>query len=174
MAGYCQKIWITFSADQTTITIKDDGRGIPIETHPKTKISVLRTIFEVLHSGGKFDNKAYKTSGGLHGVGVTVVNALSKYLRVESSREGKTETLVYERGKLISSQIVDTPERSNGVLVEFTPDPEIFKEFTYFKVETIKRRLKEIAYLNSDLALYFATSPTAEPIVYHFTGGLRS
>jgi len=174
MAGYCQKIWITLSADQTTITIKDDGRGIPIETHPKTKISVLRTIFEVLHSGGKFDNKAYKTSGGLHGVGVTVVNALSKTLRVESSREGKTETVIYEQGKLVSSQIVDTPERINGLLVEFAPDPEIFKEFTYFKVETIQRRLKELAYLNPNLTLYFATSPTAEPIIYHFTGGLRS
>ncbi|CFW93437.1 DNA gyrase (subunit B) [endosymbiont DhMRE of Dentiscutata heterogama] len=174
VAGYCQKIWITLSADQTTITIKDDGRGIPIETHPKTKMSVLRTIFEVLHSGGKFDNKAYKTSGGLHGVGVTVVNALSRSLRVESSREGKTETIIYERGKLISSQITDTPERNNGLLVEFTPDSEIFKEFTYFKVETIQRRLKEIAYLNPNLTFYFATSPMAEPIVYHFTGGLKS
>ncbi|CAG8453716.1 10961_t:CDS:2 [Ambispora leptoticha] len=174
VAGYCQKIWVTLSADQTTITIKDDGRGIPIEIHPKTKISVLRTIFEVLHSGGKFDNKAYKTSGGLHGVGVTVVNALSRFLRVESSREGKTETLVYERGKLISSQIVNTAGRNNGVLVEFTPDPEIFKEFTYFKVEIIQRRLKEVAYLNPNLTLYFATSPTVEPIVYHFTGGLKS
>ncbi|CAG8471170.1 14269_t:CDS:2 [Cetraspora pellucida] len=173
VAGYCQKIWIALSADQTTITIQDDGRGIPIETHPKTKMSVLRTIFEVLHSGGKFDDKAYKTSGGLHGVGVTVVNALSKSLRVESSREGKTETIIYERGKLISSQIIDTPERNNGLLVEFTPDSEIFKEFTYFKVETIQRRLKEIAYLNPNLTLYFATSPTAEPIVYHFTGGLK-
>jgi DNA gyrase subunit B len=141
---------------------------------PKTKISVLRTIFEVLHSGGKFDDKAYKTSGGLHGVGVTVVNALSEFLRVESSREGKTETIIYERGGLISSQIVDTPERSNGLLVEFTPDPGIFKEFTYFKVETIQRRLKEIAYLNPNLTFYFATSPTTEPIIYHFTGGLRS
>jgi DNA gyrase subunit B len=103
-----------------------------------------------------------------------VVNALSKFLRVESSREGKTETVIYEQGKLISSQIVDAPERSNGVLVEFTPDPEIFKEFTYFKVETIQRHLKEIAYLNPNLTFYFATSPTAEPIVYHFTGGLRS
>ncbi|MCE8162915.1 MAG: hypothetical protein I3273_00860 [Candidatus Moeniiplasma glomeromycotorum] len=174
VAGYCQKIWITLSADQTTITIQDDGRGIPIEIHPKTKISVLRTIFEVLHSGGKFDDKAYKTSGGLHGVGVTVVNALSKSLQVESSREGKTETLLYERGKLISSQIVDTPEKNNGLLVKFTPDPEIFKEFTYFKVETIQKRLKELAYLNPNLTLYFATSPTSEPIVYHFTGGLRS
>ncbi|WNE40287.1 MAG: DNA gyrase subunit B [Mycoplasmataceae bacterium] len=174
VAGYCQKIWISLSADQTTITIKDDGRGIPIEIHPKTKISVLRTIFEVLHSGGKFDDKAYKTSGGLHGVGVTVVNALSKYLKVESSREGKTEKAIYERGKLISSQIVDTPNKSNGLSVEFTPDAEIFKEFTYFKVETIQRRLKELAYLNPNLTLYFANSPTTEPIVYHFTGGLKS
>ncbi|WNE40972.1 MAG: DNA gyrase subunit B [Mycoplasmataceae bacterium] len=174
VAGYCQKIWITLSADQTTITIKDDGRGIPIETHPKTKISVLRTIFEVLHSGGKFDNKAYKTSGGLHGVGVTVVNALSKNLRVESSREGKTEVVTYERGKLIFNQIADTPNKSNGLLVEFTPDSEIFKDFTYFKVETIQRRLKELAYLNPNLTLYFGSSPDVEPIVYHFTGGLKS
>jgi len=174
VAGYCQKIWVTLSADQTVITIKDDGRGIPIEVHPKTKISVLRTIFEVLHSGGKFDDKAYKTSGGLHGVGVTVVNALSKFLRVESSREDKTEILTYERGKLTFSQIIDTPGRANGLLVEFAPDPEIFRDFTYFKVETIQRRLKELAYLNPNLTLYFATSPTAEPVIYNFTGGLKS
>jgi DNA gyrase subunit B len=105
---------------------------------------------------------------------VTVVNALSKHLKVESSREGKTETAIYEQGKLISSQIVDTPNKSNGLLVEFTPDAEIFKDFTYFKVETIQRRIKELAYLNPNLTLYFANSPTAEPIVYHFTGGLKS
>jgi len=174
VAGYCHKIWVTLSADQTTITIKDDGRGIPIEIHPKTKRSTLETIFTVLHSGGKFDNKVYKTSGGLHGVGVTVVNALSKYLRVESWREGKTEKLIYEKGKLISSQIIDTPNQPNGVLVEFTPDGEIFKDFTYFKAETLQRRLRELAYLNPNLELSFSNSSEAKPHIYHYAGGLAS
>ena len=103
-----------------------------------------------------------------------MVNALSKYLRVESWREGKTEKLIFAKGKLISSQIFESPEQVNGVIVEFTPDEEIFKEFTYFKSETLQRRLRELAYLNPNLTLSFASSPEAEPIIYHYAGGLAS
>jgi len=172
--GYCSEVRITLSADQRSITIKDNGRGIPIKIHPKTKKSTLETVFTTLHSGAELKSTAYKTSGGLHGIGVTAVNDLSKSLRVESSRDGRTEIINYEQGKLVSSQIIDTPERGSGVVVEFTPDPEIFKEFTYFKIEAIQRRLKESAYLNPNLTLYFSASPTAEPSIFHFPGGLKS
>ena len=95
VAGYCSQVKITLSADQKVITMEDNGRGIPIEIHPNTKKSTLETIFTFLHSGGKFDNKVYKTSGGLHGVGVTAVNALSANLKVWSRRDGKTEYLEF-------------------------------------------------------------------------------
>ncbi|CAG8685158.1 15164_t:CDS:2 [Cetraspora pellucida] len=125
VAGHCSEIKIILSADQSTLTIEDNGRGIPIEIHPETKKSTLETIFTVLHSGGKFDNKVYKTSGGLHGVGVTAVNALSANL------------------KLATSSISDTPEAKNGITVNFTPDKKIFKEFTHFRIELIQDRLQE-------------------------------
>nr|CAG8443501.1 13422_t:CDS:2 [Entrophospora candida] len=153
VAGHCDQIKVTLSPDQRTITLEDNGYGVALETMDGVPLekssgeekSVLLTLFSSLKSGGKFENKIYETSGGLHGIGVTAVNALSEELKV-----------------------------TDGFVVSFTPDPEIFKEFTYFKVEIIQKRLKELAYLNPNLTLYFYTSPTAEPIIYHFTGGLRS
>ncbi|CAG8472818.1 20125_t:CDS:2 [Cetraspora pellucida] len=141
VAGYCSEVKVLFSTDQTTLTIEDNGRGIPIAIHPETKKSTLETIFTVLHSGGKFDNKVYKTSGGLHGVG---------------------------EGILVSSEITATPEAKNGITISFTPDKKIFKEFTHFRIELIQNRLQELAYLNSNLTLFFYTSPQTEPLVYHF------
>ena len=140
VAGYCTETKIILFLDQKTITIEDNGRGIPIEIHPETKRSTLETIFTVLHSGGKFDDKVYKTSGGLHGVGVTAVNALSANLKVWSKREGKTEFLEFQEGILISSEITETPGQNNDITITFTPDTKIFKEFTYFKIETIQNQ----------------------------------
>jgi DNA gyrase subunit B len=109
----------------------------------------------------------------LHGIGVTAVNALSASLQAKRSREGKTEVLEFQEGKLVgSSQIIDTPQQPSGTNVTFTPDPKIFQEFTYFKIETIQNRLNELAYLNPNLTLIFYTSPEATPIVYHFDSGL--
>jgi DNA gyrase subunit B len=167
------------SADQTTFTIKDDGQAITHEVQEDTGKSTLLAIFTVIHSGGKFSDKVskgkvYKTAGGLHGVGATVINALSKSLRVESSRQGKTEILTFVQGELTSAQIIDTPERIDGLTLEFTPDPEIFEEFTYFKTEIIQGRLRELAYLNPHLIFHFSCPPEAEPTVYHFAGGLAS
>ncbi|CAG8453177.1 3887_t:CDS:2 [Ambispora gerdemannii] len=159
VAGYCSEVKITLSLDQKHITVEDNGRGIPIAIHPDTKKSTLETIFTFLHSGGKFENKVYKTSGGLHGVGVTAVNALSANLK-------------FQEGVLINSQITDTPKATNGITITFTPDPKIFQEFTYFKIETIQNRLKELAYLNPNVSLAFATSPEATPITYHYSSGL--
>ncbi|CAI2192948.1 1906_t:CDS:2, partial [Funneliformis geosporum] len=149
---------------------EDNGRGVPIEIHPDTKKSTLATIFTTLHSGAKLESEVYKTSGGLHGIGVTAVNALSAYLKARSTREGKTEMLEFQEGKLINPpQIIDAPQQANGTIITFTPDPKIFKEFTYFKIDTIQGRLNELAYLNPNLTLFFATSPDATPIVYHFS-----
>ncbi|CAI2189385.1 10426_t:CDS:2, partial [Funneliformis geosporum] len=130
----------------------DNGYGVPIGIHPKTNQSVLATLFSALKSGGKFDDKIYKTSGGLHGIGVTAVNALSQ-----------------DRGILQSAQIVESPQTIDGLKVTFTPDPEIFKDFTHFKIDTFQNRLRELAYLNPNLTLIFRTSPEAEPITYHFS-----
>ncbi|CAG8542024.1 371_t:CDS:2 [Racocetra persica] len=145
VAGYCSEVKIILSSDQRTITVEDNGRGIPIEIHPETQKSTLETIFTVLHSGGKFDNKVYKTSGGLHG---------------------------FQEGILVNSEITDTPEVKNGIAIVFTPDHKIFREFTHFKAENIQNRLQELAYLNPKLTLLFFPNPEAEPTVYHFETGL--
>lgn len=172
VAGHCDQIKVTLSPDQRSITVEDNGYAVPIETHPKTNQSVLVTLFSALKSGGKFDDKIYKTSGGLHGIGVTAVNALSQELRVWNKRQSQTEILEFSRGILKSREVVDSPQATDGLTVTFTPDPEIFKEFTYFKIDTIQNRLKELAYLNPNLALIFQSSPDAEPITYHFSSGL--
>jgi len=172
VAGYCTEIKVILSADQRSLTMEDNGRGIPIEIHPETHRSTLETIFTVLHSGGKFSNEVYKTSGGLHGVGVTAVNALSTSLKVWSRREGKTEYLEFEEGILVNSKITSTPQVQNGITITFTPDQKIFKEFTHFKIEVIQNRLKELAYLNPKLTLLFFNTAEAEPVVYHSETGL--
>src|SRR2546430_3558671 len=113
VGGHCSEIKITLSVDQKEITVEDNGRGVPIEIHPDTKKSTLETIFTTLHSGAKLESEVYKTSGGLHGIGVTAVNALSAYLKAKSSREGKTEILEFQEGKLINPpQIIDAPQQS--------------------------------------------------------------
>jgi DNA gyrase subunit B len=172
VAGHCNEIKVTLSSDQRTITIEDNGYGLPIEILPETKKSVLSSVFLFLKSGGKFDDEIYKTSGGLHGIGLTAVNALSKYLKACNKRGGKTEILEFSQGILKSSQIIDSPQETNGVIITFTPDPEIFHEFTYFKKETIQNRLRELAYLNPNVTLIFYSAPEATPIPYHYSSGL--
>jgi len=172
VAGYCSEAKITLSADQRTITVEDNGRGIPIGIHPQTKKSTLETIFTVLHAGGKFDDKVYKTSGGLHGVGVTVVNFLSENLKVWSKRAGKTEFLEFNEGILVNSKITETPKEKNGLIVTFTPDSKIFREINYFNIKDIQVTLKELAYLNSNLSFTFSFPPQYLPITYHFASGL--
>ena len=157
LAGHCDKIWVTLEQDGSA-TISDNGRGIPVGMHEKG-ISAERLVFTTLHAGGKFDNSAYKTSGGLHGVGSSVVNALSIYLDVTVKREGKVFHDRYERG-------IPTVELENGLLpvigktketgttISFLPDDTIFEK-TRFKEEDIKSRLHETAYLNPNLTIYF-------------------
>ena len=151
LAGYCSRIEMTIH-EGNTISVRDNGRGIPVGMHPKLKKSALEVVMTVLHAGGKFDKDTYKVSGGLHGVGVSCVNALSEHVRVEVHREGKVFEQEYERGKpLYSVREIGTTDRT-GTTVFFTPDPEIFETLEY-RWETLANRMRELSFLNSGLEL---------------------
>ncbi len=151
LAGYCSEIEVIINADGS-ITVVDDGRGIPVGMHEKLKKSALEVVMTVLHAGGKFDKDSYKVSGGLHGVGVSCVNALSQKLRAEVKRDGKLYRQEYERGKPMTAvEEVGTSE-STGTIISFWPDPQIFETLEY-KFDTLASRLRELSYLNSGLKL---------------------
>lgn len=151
LAGYCSRIDVIIHKDNS-ITVKDDGRGIPTGMHAKLKKSALEVVMTVLHAGGKFDKDTYKVSGGLHGVGVSCVNALSSVLRAEVHRDGQVFEQIYHRGKPQADVKVIGETSDRGTRVTFSPDPEIFEELIY-KYETLAHRLRELAYLNSGLTL---------------------
>ena len=146
-----KQIDIDFYIEDNIITIKDYGRGIPIGLHPKLKKPAVEVVFTVLHAGGKFEKGAYKTSGGLHGVGASVTNALSEFLEVEVCKEGKKYIQRYERGKPITTLKENGECKVSGTKVTFKPDNQIFKETIEFKLEIITERLKELAFLNKNL-----------------------
>ena len=176
LAGFCSTIWVTLEADGFC-TVKDSGRGIPVEMHKKG-VSAERVVLSTLHAGGKFDNEAYKTSGGLHGVGSSVVNALSAHMDVKIYKNGFIHHDAYERG-------IPTVELENGLLpvlgktrqtgteINFLPDDEIFEK-TRFKAEWLKSRLHETAYLNPGLTIYYknARDNEKEEITYHEPEGI--
>ena len=171
LAGFCDTIHVTLEADGSC-TVEDNGRGIPVGMHEKG-ISAARLVFTTLHAGGKFDNDAYKTSGGLHGVGSSVVNALSTYMDVEISREGAVHHDRYERGnpviKLEQGLLpVIGKTRKTGTKINFLPDPEIFEK-TRFKEDDVKSRMHETAYLNPDLTIIYEDKrgETVEHIEFH-------
>ncbi len=151
LAGYCSHIFVTIHPDNS-ITVKDNGRGIPTDIQEKLKKSALEVVMTVLHAGGKFDKNTYKVSGGLHGVGVSCVNALSIHLRAEVHREGKIFEQEYKQGKPLYDvrQIGTTTDR--GTIVTFLPDPEIFETAEY-KFDILAHRLRELSYLNKGLTL---------------------
>ena len=151
MAGYCNKIDVTINPDNS-ISVEDNGRGIPVDMHEKEKKSALEVVMTVLHAGGKFDKGTYKVSGGLHGVGVSCVNALSDHLTAEVYRDGKIYRQEYEKGKpLYSVKVVGETEK-RGTRVTFHPDATIFT-VTEYKYETLESRLRELAYLNKGIEL---------------------
>lgn len=176
LAGYCSNIFVTLEKDGSA-TIKDNGRGIPVGMHEKG-ISAERLVFTTLHAGGKFDNSAYKTSGGLHGVGSSVVNALSTYLDIKVSREGYVYHDHYERG-IPTIELEDGllptlgKTRETGTEVNFLPDPEIFEK-TKFSATEVKSRLHETAYLNPNLTIHFSDKrgEEVEEITYHEPDGI--
>ncbi|AFD05622.1 DNA topoisomerase (ATP-hydrolyzing) subunit B [Solitalea canadensis] len=152
LAGFCNDIYVTIHKDNS-ISVKDNGRGIPTGMHTKEKKSALEVVMTVLHAGGKFDKDTYKVSGGLHGVGVSCVNALSTHLKAEVHREGKVWVQEYERGK--PQYDVKTVGETNitGTIVTFTPDTEIFTLTTIYNYDTLAARLRELAYLNKGIRL---------------------
>jgi DNA gyrase subunit B len=171
MAGYCSKITVSLHLDNS-VTVSDNGRGIPVDMHPKENRPAVEVVMTVLHAGGKFDNESYKVSGGLHGVGVSVVNALSEYLEVTVKRDGRKYTQRYERGIPVT-KVADIGESQNrGTVVRFRPDEEIFEtnQFTY---DILRKRFEELAYLNSGLEIEFKDERTQQSDTFHFEGGIR-
>jgi DNA gyrase subunit B len=180
LAGYCKHIQVTLHPDGS-VSVVDDGRGIPTDVHPRTGRSALETVMTVLHAGGKFGGGGYKVSGGLHGVGISVVNALSEWVEVTVWRENQVHTQRYERGvpktDLISKPIA---EPRTGTSVAFKPDAEIFTTDTEFDYATLAGRLRELAYLNAGVEITFTDQrlellKSDQPKVetYHYAGGIR-
>lgn len=162
LAGFCNEISVEILPDNI-IKITDNGRGMPTDIHPKTLKSATETIFTVLHAGGKFDTSNYKVSGGLHGVGASVVNALSLWLEVYVDRDGKTYYQKYNRGTPENPlTVISTESKRRGTTVIFKPDAEIFKETTVFDYETLRSRIQELAFLNKNLRLIIKDSREEE------------
>ncbi|MDH7506827.1 MAG: DNA topoisomerase (ATP-hydrolyzing) subunit B [Candidatus Thermoplasmatota archaeon] len=170
LAGYCTHVSVTLNKNGS-VTVTDNGRGIPIDIHKKYKKPAVEVVMTTLYSGGKFDNKAYKVSGGLHGVGVSAVNALSLWLEVKIRRDGKEYYQKYERGKTSCPLKVIGKAKENGTTITFLPDPDIF-ETTEFNYETLATRLREIAFLNAGLKVELIDQKNGKSESYQFNGGV--
>lgn len=181
MAGYCSAVNITIREDGSVIVV-DDGRGIPVDKHQATGMTALETVMTTLHAGGKFGGKAYAVSGGLHGVGASVVNALSTWVRASVTRDGNVYRQEYSRGKsmgeMTSESLSNGSSGHTGTAIEFMPDTEIFSELVY-DFSTLSNRFKEMAYLNKGLQITFKSEwhasrwPNNE-VTYYFDGGISS
>ncbi|MGZ3302973.1 MAG: DNA gyrase/topoisomerase IV subunit B, partial [Isosphaeraceae bacterium] len=171
MNGHATRIVVTLLADGKTISVADNGRGIPVDIHPQTGKSALEVIFTTLHAGGKFDNDAYKVAGGLHGVGASVVNALSKSLVAEVRRDGTTYIQKYRRGKPQGDIEQGEPSRGTGTTVTFIPDPEIFQALDYDPV-LIAERLDVKTYLNKGLMIQFVDLKNKTSVEFRHDGGV--
>ncbi len=170
LAGYCDLITVTLHSE-TEVSVEDNGRGIPVDIHPIEKKPALEVVLTVLHSGAKFEHKVYQISGGLHGVGVSVVNALSEYLIAEVYRDGKVYRMEFERGNVKSELRVTGKTKKRGTKITFKPDTKIFKkvEFSY---DILATRLRELAYLNKNLTIKLVDEPSGKEETFHFPGGL--
>jgi DNA gyrase subunit B/topoisomerase-4 subunit B len=171
MNGYASNIWVTLHEDGSSITIEDDGRGIPVDKHPTTKKSALEVIFTVLHAGGKFEHGSYKTAGGLHGVGASVVNALSKELVAHVKRDGALWEMRFKQGKPTGPLKKVGAARGAGTKVYFHPDAAIFPKIE-FDAAIIKERLEVASYLHKGLKVTFEDEATREKVVYEHEEGL--
>ena len=176
LAGYCDDIEIIVNKDGS-VTVKDDGRGIPVEIHPKTGLSTVETVYTVLHAGGKFGGGGYKVSGGLHGVGASVVNALSKWVEVTVYKGGKVHYIKFANGgKTVKplSVIGECSEDRTGTTVTFMPDDEIFTETVIFDYETLKNRSRELAFLNKGLRIILMDDREEEKKdIFYYEGGIK-
>ncbi|KEF40656.1 MAG: DNA gyrase subunit B [Cyanobium sp. CACIAM 14] len=181
LAGHCTEILVTLH-DDGSASVTDNGRGIPTDIHPRTGRSALETVLTVLHAGGKFGSGGYKVSGGLHGVGISVVNALSEWVEVTVHRQGQVHRQRFERGQPIGSLASeDAPGTSTGTSVRFKPDIEIFSGGIEFDYHTLSSRLRELAYLNGGVRIVFrderpaaaAADGQAHEEIYHYEGGIK-
>jgi DNA gyrase subunit B len=172
MAGYCDHIDIQILGDES-ITVVDNGRGIPVDRHKTEKMPALEVVMTKLHAGGKFDNKIYRVSGGLHGVGVSVVNALSEFLEVEVYRDGKVYYQRYEQGSPKTKLMVKGDTKKTGTKVHFMPDQSVF-EIVQFDFETLSRRMRELAFLTKGVKIQISDERTGKKKDYMYEGGTRS
>ncbi|MDP3582043.1 MAG: ATP-binding protein, partial [Ignavibacteria bacterium] len=172
LAGYNDRVVVTIHKDQS-VSVEDRGRGIPVDIHPIEKVSALEIVMTVLHAGGKFDKDSYKVSGGLHGVGISVVNALSEWCKVEVKRDGKIYFQEYKQGapKAPVKQIGTYKSETTGTKTTFKPDKEIFKTIK-FHFDTVAERLRELAYLNKEVTMMLKDENEDQEEVFKFKGGL--
>jgi DNA gyrase subunit B len=170
MAGYCTQIVVRLNEDGSA-SVDDNGRGIPVGVHKKYKVDALQLVLTKLHSGGKFDRKTYKVSGGLHGVGLSVVNALSEWLEVRVKRQGKVHSQRYERGVPTNEVTVTGATDDTGTTIVFKPDTQIFED-TEFDFDTLSGRLREIAFLNKGLKISISGTVEEQSNTYKFDGGI--
>lgn len=177
LAGICDTIDIVLHEDGS-ISVSDNGSGIPVERHPQTGKSTVETVLTILHAGGKFNNGAYKVSGGLHGVGVSVVNALSKHLVAEVTRDGHIYRQEFSRGLPITDleEIADVDASLHGTKISFVPDDEIFTETVEFSYDTLSKRFREMAFLNKGVKILFTDerSEKEKKETFHYEGGIKS
>jgi len=172
LAGYCDSILTSINTNGS-VTVVDNGRGIPVDMHKTEKKPAVEVALTTLHAGGKFDHRVYKVSGGLHGVGVSVVNALSEWLEVEVKRDGKIYHQRYEKGKTVSKLTVIGKSNATGTKVTFKPDKTIFEK-TEFSYDALAQRLRELAFLNKGLKIKLTDERTDKESVFEFGGGIVS
>jgi len=170
LAGFCTKTEVIIH-DNGSVSVKDNGRGIPVEKHKKLKKSALEVVMTTLHAGGKFDNDSYKVSGGLHGVGISCVNALSERCEVEVCRDGKMHHQKYERGKPKSEVVVIGKAKTTGTTVTFKPDEEIFGAVE-FSFDVLSKRLRELAFLNKGVEIIIKDERSDKEHVFKYKGGI--
>ena len=173
LAGHCENVTVILH-DDGSVSVEDDGRGIPTDIHPTEGISAAEVVMTKLHAGGKFDKDTYKYSGGLHGVGISVVNALSKKLELTIFQDGKKYIQTYERGKPLGPLKEDGASTKRGTLVRFWPDPQIFQETTEFSFDTLSARLRELAFLNKNLHIVILDDANNKKNDFLFEGGIVS
>ncbi len=172
LAGFCSKIQVTIHTDNS-VTVEDDGRGIPVDLHVTENKPALEVVMTTLHAGGKFDGRSYKVSGGLHGVGISVVNALAKHLEARVKRDGKVYEQKYEKGRVASElRVVGTTQRT-GTRIRFLPDPDIFEDLEW-NFDTLAQRLRELSFLNAGIQITLEDVRANKKSEYSYKGGIVS
>ncbi|NQT95646.1 MAG: hypothetical protein HQ572_04270, partial [Candidatus Omnitrophica bacterium] len=173
MAGYCDTIDVTIHTDNS-VSVADNGRGIPVDIHKQQKKPAVEVVLTTLHAGGKFDHRMYKVSGGLHGVGVSVVNALAEWLEVEIRRDGKVYHQRYKKGRTASKLTTIGKSQKTGTKVTFKADKEIFEKSIEFSFETLANRMRELAFLNKGVRVTLTDESKDKEVEFRFEGGIIS